>query len=113
LLLLDEPTANLDPAGAALIRAGIARAQDTETTLIIVEHRVAEALPLVDRVIVLEPAGGVRADGPPAEIFRTEGDRLADEGVWVPGRALPSFSRSTSDTVLVRVDEVTKDDRLP
>jgi energy-coupling factor transporter ATP-binding protein EcfA2 len=112
LLLLDEPTANLDPAGAALIRAGIARAQDATTTLIIVEHRVAEALPLVDRVIVLDPGGGVRADGPPAEIFRPEGDRLAEEGVWVPGRALPAFPRSTSDTIFVRVTEVTKNNRL-
>src|SRR5690349_12441805 len=85
LLLLDEPTANLDPAGAALIRAAVARALGDDTTLIIVEHRVAEALPLVDRVIVLEPGGGVRADGPPDEVFAAHGDRLAEEGVWVPG----------------------------
>src|SRR3954471_8907848 len=66
LLLLDEPTANLDPPGAALVREAIARAQDAGTTLILIEHRVTEALPLVDRVVVLEPGGGIRADGSPA-----------------------------------------------
>jgi energy-coupling factor transport system ATP-binding protein len=114
LLLLDEPTANLDPAGAALIRAGIARSRDADTTLIIVEHRVAEALPLVDRVVVLEPGGGVRADGRPGAVFAAEGDRLAEEGVWVPGRALPAFRRTRSTSgPLVRVTGVTRKDRLP
>ncbi|MEV2238867.1 ABC transporter ATP-binding protein [Micromonospora sp. NPDC049891] len=89
LLLLDEPTANLDPPGAALIRSALARAVDADTTLILVEHRVAEALPLVDRVVVLEPGGGVRADGPPDTVFAAHGDALAAEGVWVPGREIP------------------------
>ena len=113
LLLLDEPTANLDPAGAALIREGITRAEDSDTTLIIVEHRVAEALPLVDRVVVLEPGGGVRADGPPAAVFASHGDRLAAEGVWVPDRPLPTFgkSKSTAD-IFVRVTGATRANRL-
>jgi len=90
LLLLDEPTANLDPDGAALVRDAIARSLDrTDTTLILVEHRVAEALPLVDRVVVLEPGGGIRADGAPEVVFAAYGDRLADEGVWVPGFHIP------------------------
>jgi energy-coupling factor transporter ATP-binding protein EcfA2 len=84
LLLLDEPTANLDPAGAALIRRALAG--NSDTTTILVEHRVAEALPLVDRVVVLEPGGGVAADGPPRAVFGRDGDRLAEAGVWVPGR---------------------------
>ena len=86
LLLLDEPTANLDPAGGALLRDAIARADDADTTVIVVEHR---DLPPVDRVVVLEAGGGVRADGPPAAVFAAHGDRLAAEGVWVPGRPLP------------------------
>ncbi|MFG3602323.1 ABC transporter ATP-binding protein [Micromonospora chersina] len=89
LLLLDEPTANLDPAGADLVRRAVADALDADTTLILVEHRVAEALPLVDRVVVLEPGGGVRADGPPGAVFAAHGDALAAAGVWVPGRTVP------------------------
>ncbi|TDB71719.1 ABC transporter ATP-binding protein [Micromonospora sp. KC723] len=89
LLLLDEPTANLDPTGADLVRRAVADALDADTTLILVEHRVADALPLVDRVVVLEPGGGVRADGPPQTVFATHGDALDADGVWVPGRTTP------------------------
>ncbi|MBG6138556.1 ABC transporter ATP-binding protein [Longispora fulva] len=84
LLLLDEPTANLDPAGAALVREAIGRALG-DATMVLVEHRVAEALPLVDRVVVLEPGGGIMADGAPAEVFARYGAALAAAGVWVPG----------------------------
>ncbi|GAA4585323.1 energy-coupling factor transport system ATP-binding protein [Actinoplanes octamycinicus] len=116
LLLLDEPTANLDPAGAALIRDAIGRTAGTDTTLIIVEHRVAEALPLVDRVVVLAPGGGVRADGTPESVFAAHGDELAGEGVWVPGRAVgrpaPSVRPSAADE-LVCAERVTVPGRLP
>jgi energy-coupling factor transport system ATP-binding protein len=50
---------------------------------------VAEALPLVDRVVVLEPGGGVRAVGPPEAVFAAHGDALAAAGVWVPGHTIP------------------------
>jgi energy-coupling factor transporter ATP-binding protein EcfA2 len=114
LLLLDEPTANLDPAGGALIRSAITRAHDPDTTLILVEHRIAEALPLVDRVVVLEPGGGVRADGPPAAVFSLLGDRLAEQGVWVPGRPLPTHRAVAPPTdTLVRAEQVTVRHRLP
>jgi energy-coupling factor transport system ATP-binding protein len=84
LLLLDEPTANLDPAGARLVREVLAGIEDT--TQIVVEHRIAELAARLDRVVVLEPGGGIRADGPPQRIFAEHGDRLAADGVWVPGR---------------------------
>jgi energy-coupling factor transport system ATP-binding protein len=114
LLLLDEPTANLDPAGAALVREAVARGCDADTTLILVEHRVAEALPLIDRVIVLDPGGGIRADGPPAAVFAAYGDGLAAEGVWVPGRPLPARTAVSPPTdVLVRAEAAAVAHRLP
>jgi energy-coupling factor transport system ATP-binding protein len=114
LLLLDEPTANLDPAGGLLVRDAIARAGDPDTTLIIVEHRVAEALPLVDRVIVLEPGGGIRADGRLCDVFAAYGDLLAKQGVWVPGHPLPRRKAvSGPGDFLVRAQDVTAAHRLP
>ena len=113
LLLLDEPTANLDPAGAQLVREAIVRARDEETTLVVVEHRVAEALPLVDRVVVLEPGGGIRADGAAELVFAAYGDRLAAEGVWVPGFAIPPLkSRAPAAGELARAAGVTVGQRL-
>ena len=113
LLLLDEPTANLDPAGAALVRESITRTRDPDTTMILVEHRVTEALPLVDRVVVLEPGGGVRADGPPGLVFDLAGERLAAEGVWVPGHPIaPRTAVLSPGETLVRAQQVTVDPRL-
>jgi energy-coupling factor transporter ATP-binding protein EcfA2 len=90
LLLLDEPTANLDPDGAALVRDSLQRVlEGRQRTLIMVEHRVAEALHLVDRVVVLQAGAGVIADGLPAEVFARHGDELAGAGVWVPDHPLP------------------------
>ena len=94
LLLLDEVTANLDPDGAVLVRDLVARVLEaTGSTAVLVEHRVADVVDLVDRAVVLEPGGGVVADGPPAAVFERQGAALAARGVWVPGRH-PGVRRS-------------------
>ncbi|WP_309126865.1 ATP-binding cassette domain-containing protein [Microbacterium sp.] len=85
LLLLDEPTANLDPEGVADVRDAVERMlAEQRTTLIVVEHRLDVWLPLIDRVVVIGD-GGVIADGPPDHVLSVQGERLAQAGVWVPG----------------------------
>ncbi|WP_184752587.1 ABC transporter ATP-binding protein [Microbacterium thalassium] len=85
LILLDEPTANLDPDGVEEVRDAVgAMLQTHPATLVVVEHRVDVWLPLVTRVIVLGP-DGVIADGAPDDVLRRQGERLAAAGVWVPG----------------------------
>ncbi|KAA9089520.1 ABC transporter ATP-binding protein [Microbacterium radiodurans] len=87
LLLLDEPTANLDPGGVTEVRDAVAAVlADRAATLVVVEHRIDVWLPVVDRVIVLGAAGsGVLADGDPAHVLEVLGPQLAAAGVWVPG----------------------------
>ncbi|MET0989733.1 MAG: ABC transporter ATP-binding protein, partial [Glaciihabitans sp.] len=86
LILLDEPTANLDPAGVLEVREAVARvAAATGATVVVVEHRVDVWVDLVDRVVVLAPGGGVLADGSPADVLGRLGPALAEGGVWVPG----------------------------
>lgn len=99
VILLDEPTANLDPVGVAEVRAAIERAVLAEgTTLIVVEHRTEVWVDLMTRVIVLDASGGVLADGAPEQVFARAGAALAAAGVWVPGVAveLPDADRSDS-----------------
>jgi len=99
LLLLDEPTANLDPEGVAEVRDSVERVVDaTGATLIVVEHRTPVWADLMTRVIVLAADGGLLADGPPSQVFADHGDALADAGVWVPGRdvGLPALPVAAS-----------------
>lgn len=85
LLLLDEPTSNLDVAAADGFRARLAALLRRGTpTLVVVDHHVAEWADLVDRVVVLEPGGGVLADGPPSMVFGELRGQLVRAGVWVP-----------------------------
>ena len=103
LILLDEPTANLDPEGAQDIRDALRSAlADTEATMIVVEHRVADILDLVDRVIALGPDHTVIADGPAAAVFAEHGAALASQGVWVPGVPLPAHAPQGSGEVALR-----------
>jgi energy-coupling factor transport system ATP-binding protein len=86
VVLLDEPTANLDPAGVVEVRDAVRRVLDASgATFVVVEHRVDVWLDVVDRVIVLGD-GGVVADGAPEAVFAAQGEQLAALGAWVPGR---------------------------
>ncbi len=85
LLVLDEPTANLDPQGVVEVREAVAALLTAQpATLVVVEHRVDVWLPLVERIIVLGD-GGVIADGSPSAVLGDRGVELAAAGVWVPG----------------------------
>ena len=103
LILLDEPTANLDPAGVVEVRDAVDRvARETGATLVVVEHRVETWLPIVDRVVVLEPGGGAAADGTPHAVLDEHREQLASHGVWVPGLPVEVArgGRSAGDVLL-------------
>lgn len=69
IYVMDEPTSNLDPLGTRQILALITRvARERGKTLLLVEHKLDEVLPLVDRVLVLDRGQVVRA-GTPAEVL--------------------------------------------
>lgn len=85
LLLLDEPTANLDPSGVAEVRAAVeAVVEKTGATMVVVEHRVDVWASLVDRLIVVAD-GAIAADGPLREVLAQQGDALRERGIWLPG----------------------------
>ncbi len=85
LLLLDEPTANLDPSGVAEVRGAVeAVVERTGATMVVVEHRVDVWASLVDRVIVVAD-GAIAADGPLRQVLAQQGDALRERGIWLPG----------------------------
>lgn len=84
-MILDEPTANLDPAGVREVRDSIlAAAGATGTTLLVVEHRVSIWAPYMDRIIVLGAGGTITHDGAPGTVLAEARQDLIDAGVWVP-----------------------------
>ncbi len=85
MLILDEPTANLDPAATEEMFSLLARlATQSDKTLLFIEHKLDDLLAYIDRVIVLDEGGRVVADGGPRNIFQYELEMLLELGVWVP-----------------------------
>ncbi|MEV0672479.1 ABC transporter ATP-binding protein [Mycobacterium sp. NPDC050441] len=99
LILLDEPTANLDPVGVLEVRDAVgASAARTGATLIVIEHRTDVWMPIIDRVVVLGADGQVISDGSPDATIRRNHDYLVRSGVWVPDTPLPEIIRHRSGT---------------
>jgi ABC-2 type transport system ATP-binding protein len=68
LLVLDEPTASLDPDVAMRVRTGLAAlCQERGTALLVTSHNMVEVERIAERVVFLS-AGRVVADGPPLEV---------------------------------------------
>lgn len=68
LLILDEPTAQLDPIAAADFITTLKRLnQELGLTILMVEHRLEDAVPLCDRLIVMEK-GRIIENGAAAEV---------------------------------------------
>ncbi|WP_235607327.1 ATP-binding cassette domain-containing protein [Bifidobacterium italicum] len=111
VLLLDEPTANLDPDGVVQIVGAVRDVLErTGCTMVLVEHRADRWIELIDRVVVLGlerdddgravnqegyddeiARDGFRntvviADGTPDEVFGDDTIDFAKLGIWVPQR---------------------------
>ncbi|WP_022872246.1 ATP-binding cassette domain-containing protein [Nesterenkonia alba] len=88
LLLLDEPTAHLDPGGGLQVRDTIIAAiERTGATLVVVEHRLDLWVEHVDTLVILSPGGGVHRKVSAGAIRQDDALRseLASMGLWVPG----------------------------
>jgi energy-coupling factor transport system ATP-binding protein len=70
VLVLDEPTSQLDPGGAEDFLHTLRRLnEELGTTIVLIEHRLERCFHLADRVVLLD-GGKVLLDGPPAAVAR-------------------------------------------
>jgi energy-coupling factor transport system ATP-binding protein len=83
-IILDEPTAQLDPAGTRLVGEALRELAATGTSLLIAEHKTDLLDGLCSRILVID-GGQIVLDGPTADVF--DDPRLAGLGVEPPGRA--------------------------
>ena len=84
ILILDEPTSELDPKGAEEVLSTVVRLNDElGLTVIVVEHRLDRVLQYADRLIVLS-RGMIAIDGAVRDIVSDRYEELSQMGVGVP-----------------------------
>ncbi len=82
IIILDEPTSNLDPVAAKKILELLQNLNSNHNkTIIIIEHRLELASPLINRLIVMEQ-GSIILDGPPETILLDK--NLKKIGIGIP-----------------------------
>lgn len=120
-IVLDEPTANLDPVGAReIVAAFAALAARRERSFLIVEHRLDPLLRLIDRVAVLGDDGRVALTGEPDRIFMERATELDRLGVWQPELAelagllgAPRMPRDANEAAALLLDRWPRGARAP
>lgn len=85
VLVLDEPTANLDPLGTGVFFDRLRAVRDERsTTIVLIEHRVEHAWPLADVILALDADGHPIDVGPTAEVTGRSARAMHDAGIWLP-----------------------------
>lgn len=83
VLILDEPTAGLDPAGCRQLLENIRNYRERSgSTVILVSHSMDDAAQMAERIIVFR-SGGIAMDGTPEEIF-SRSEELSEMGLSIP-----------------------------
>lgn len=104
VLLLDEPTSMLDEESTGQVVEAVRRgvASLGGATLLVVEHRLGPWLDVVDRLIVMDGAGRLVADGPIETVLTDHAHALLELGIWVPNAPAPAALSIASEVVAPR-----------
>ncbi|MFC0525055.1 ABC transporter ATP-binding protein [Pontibacillus salicampi] len=85
ILILDEPTANLDPkATQDFIDTIHSLHLQHSFGLIVIEHQLEGWASFIERAVILQKDGKMLYDGPLREAITTFGDELKEQGIWIP-----------------------------
>ncbi len=105
ILVLDEPTANLDPAGADAFLDRLRAIRDARTTtIVLIEHRVERAWSMADLVLALDGAGRPIDVGSPADVAARSARRMHEAGIWLPAALEPPVEPRQTDGAPGRPD---------
>ena len=110
VLILDEPTAGMDPEARAVVRAIVAEQRTAGVAILLTSHDLTDVERLADRIVVLV-GGRIVAAGTPAELtagarprLRIRLDRPLDaEGVARLAAAIGAAIRPTADNAWLEV----------
>ncbi len=84
VIVLDEPTSNLDPGATESVHELLLSLRDEGMTIILVTRELDEFLAKADQLIVLDE-GRLHSSGPPRKLLKEHGHYLIDSlGVWLP-----------------------------
>jgi energy-coupling factor transport system ATP-binding protein len=99
LLVLDEPFAFLDAAGAGRLRATLRRLHHEGVTIVVAEHRLDEVAADATRMVILQ-AGRVVADAPPRDVL------VQDVAAWgLEAPPLIQLARAGQSAIPLTLDE--------
>jgi energy-coupling factor transporter ATP-binding protein EcfA2 len=83
VLVLDEPTSDLDPAGTQEVLKVLQKLnRERNMTIVLIEHKIDEVIPWVNRVLLMD-SGQIVLDDSPSGVFR-EWSKWDDLGVSIP-----------------------------
>ncbi|MFS0560824.1 energy-coupling factor transporter ATPase [Terribacillus sp. 179-K 1B1 HS] len=89
LLILDEPTANLDPAASKdLVETIHHLKKQQDITLLIIEHNIDYWLPIINRTMLLDRDGSLFFDGDLRDAINLYDEDLQQRGIWLPEAVL-------------------------
>jgi len=91
-LILDEPTANLDPEATRDFFATLERLKG-EHTILLIEHKLDACWHLADRVFFLGEDGRLLAEGAPEATLQAHLPEILEAGIWVPSELDPRAGR--------------------
>jgi energy-coupling factor transporter ATP-binding protein EcfA2 len=85
VLVLDEPTTDLDPIGKKQVIATLKRLKQTlGLTILVIEHDLTNLIGVASRLIIMGNKGEILLDGPPTEVLTGGYETIVESGIRVP-----------------------------
>ena len=109
LIILDEPTSNLDPAATRSVHELVLALRREGMTILLITRELDDFLASADQLLVLEN-GHLLAAGRPAQVLTDHGQSLQTLGIWLPetteiGLALKDRYPQAVQNMPITVDE--------